>query len=233
MSPIDQNDSQDSDKEVVAFEQQLRSICPSPPAQSWSSVADAIEASLDQPTVVANVKPLTSAWRSLVSHSITTAIGAAIGVAVMLALPQNDSVSNQTAIPLPAASSAGDFGTQHNLADEQPDKQSHHASLEKAPSLATGSEAFSWSNQRSASNWQSQRFTRTALHSGPLRILGSINNFSYPRRSKTSPIASQNPTQRRDSDDDDSTIEQIDGSFFEDEPVLSPRSLHLFFDELT
>ena len=233
MSPIDQDDSQDSDKEVVAFEQQLRSICPSPPAQSWSSVADAIEASLDQPTVVANVKPLTSAWRSLVSHSITTAIGAAIGVAVMLALPQNDSVSNRTAIPLPSASSAGDFGTQHNLSDEQPDKQSHRAGLQKAPSLATGSEASSWSNQRSASDWQSQRFTRTALHSGPLRILGSINDFSYPRRSKTSPSASQNPTQRRDSDDDDSTIEQIDGSFFEDEPVLSPRSLHLFFDELT
>ena len=225
MSPTDQNDSQDSDKEVAAFEQQLRSICPSPPAQSWSSVADAIEASHDQPAVVANVKPQTSAWRPLVSHSITAILGAAIGVAVMLALPQNDSVFRQTEILPTEANSIGDYTDQQNLAD----KQSRHAELEEAPSLATGSKASSWSKRQAVPHWQSQRFTRTALRSGPLRILGSINASGRPRRSKAISNASQNPT---DSDGDDSSSKQVDGLLFEDEPVLSPRSLHLFFDEL-
>ena len=233
MNPIDPNDLQNSDKEVAAFEQQLRSIRPSPPAQSWSSIADSIEASLDQPTVVANIKPTTSAWRPLFSHSITAAIGVLIGAALMLTPPQKNSASSQTEIPPTELNSAGDFASQRNLADEQRNERPLQADFEKTPSLATGNEASSWSNQRSASDWKSQRFTRTALRSGPLRILGSINDSDRPLRSKAISNASQSPTQYRDPDGDDSSSKQVDGLLFEDEPVLSPRSLHLFIDELT
>lgn len=226
MSHLDHDESRDRNEDADAFEQQLRLLRPSPPTQSWSSIAESIEASSDQPAIVSNVQPTTSAWRSAASHSITTAIGIALGVMLMLTLQQDNSAATQPGIPTPEARSAVELvntqdadGTQANANRREPESL---ASVESFPTL----------DQRSRPDWRSNRFTRIALRSGPLRAFGSIGHSARLMRTETEFDSRHNTTQHSDLDDDDSSIKQLD-DLPRDKPALSPRSLHLFLDELT
>lgn len=223
MKDIDHDESQDSNEDADAFEQQLRSLRPSPPTQSWSSIAESIEATLDQPAVVPNVQPATSAWRSVVSHSITAAIGLALGVALMLTLPRDNSISTQPAIP-PADANAV------QLVDQQ-DTDMKAGVNRTAPKSVATMESSHMEDQHPAQDWRSHRL-RTALRSGPLRAFGSISDPDRLTRTETNSNSIQNSTQQRESNDSDSSIGQPD-DWPLDQPVLSPRSFHLFLDELT
>ena len=90
MNHFDPDESNDWKDDIDAFEQQLRSLRPTPAAQSADSIAQSIESPLDQPAVVPTGNPASSFWQPIVSHSLTAAIGVAVGVAVMLARPSSD-----------------------------------------------------------------------------------------------------------------------------------------------
>ena len=79
MSKRNQDQLQNWNEEPTEFEQQLRSIEPVPPKKTWSSVAQAIDASQD----LVSAKPKMNVWRSILSHCVTAAVGLVVGVAIM------------------------------------------------------------------------------------------------------------------------------------------------------
>ena len=224
MSHLEHDESHDWREDADAIEQQLRSLRPSPPPLTWSSIAESIEASLDQPAVVTKAGPTKSAWRSVASHSLTAAIGIAFGVALMLTLQQDNSDATRPKTL-----------TETNTAAELVDQQDTGvtpviANAHETESLATN-DPSSMRDQQSAPDWRSQRFTRTGLRTGPLRVFGSIDNSGRLRRTEIDFNSSRNQTRQHELDDDLS-IENAD-DLLPDDPVLSPRSLHIFLDELT
>ena len=212
MNHLNPDESPDWDDDIDAFEQQLRAIRPAPPAREFSSIADSLAVLPEQTTAAANVRANTSMWRPIVSHAVTAALGLAVGVGVMLLMqPKPNDV--------PAS-----VGSPKNLADS-------HASVElvNTPSpngdsqnVTTPEVVASADYRQPEPVWQS--------HRGPLRAFGSIDARLASVRDW--PLQDQHHDVRQSNDDvSDSDIEY--NNLPADKPPLSPRSLHLFLNDLT
>ena len=169
-----------------------------------------------------------SVWRTVISHSVTAVIGAAVGVSLMLTLPWDNSTSGSTQVvnPPTEGNAAVELTNRRNPANEQP----FNADRETPDSLATTSDASPLRIQQA--DRRSQRFVRTALRSGPLRAFDSISESGGLRRTERIFDSGQSMPRSNDQDDEDSATDRAD-DLFQDKPALSPRSLHLFIDELT
>ena len=55
MSHFDHEEPQDWNQDADSFEQQLRSVRPAPPMQSWSSIEESIEDAMEQPSAIVQI----------------------------------------------------------------------------------------------------------------------------------------------------------------------------------
>ena len=209
MNHLNPDESPDWDDDIDAFEQQLRAIRPAPPAREFSSIADSLAVLPEQTTAAANVRANTSMWRPIVSHAVTAAIGLAVGVGVMLLM-------QPTGVPASAGSpeNSADLSASVELVNNpSPDKDS--------PNVATP-EAAPADYRQPEPVWRSYR--------GPLRAFGSIDARLASMRD-WQPQDQHHGFRPSNDDVSDSDIEYND--LPADKPPLSPRSLHLFLNDLT
>ena len=209
MNHLNPDESPDWDDDIDAFEQQLRAIRPASPAREFSSIADSLAVLPEQTTAAANVRANTSMWRPIVSHAVTAAIGLAVGVGVMLLM-------QPTGVPTSAGSpeNSADLSASVELVNNpSPDKDS--------PNVATP-EAASADYRQPEPVWRSYR--------GPLRAFGSIDARLASMRD-WQPQDQHHDVRQSNDDVSDSDIEY--NNLPADKPPLSPRSLHLFLNDLT
>ena len=209
MNHLNPDESPDWDDDIDAFEQQLRAIRPAPPAREFSSIADSLAVLPEQTTAAANVRANTSMWRPIVSHAVTAALGLAVGVGVMLLM-------QPTGVPASAGSpeNSADLSASVELVNNpSPDKDS--------PNVATPEAASADYRQREPV-WRS--------HRGPLRAFGSIDARLASMRD-WQPQDQHHDVRQSNDDVSDSDIEY--NNLPADKPPLSPRSLHLFLNDLT
>ena len=221
MNHFDPDESPDRNNDIDAFEQQLRSLRPTPPTQSWDSAAESMEPPDDLPALVSSPVRAASWWRSVVSHSLTAAAGLAVGIGVMVA--SQPKLANQT----------NSVGT----ANDQPSAQgqgidSTHQSLAGTTRTAPLAEDSGDSWKPMEPRWRTHRFSQANMNSGPLTAFGTID-----RRLVRSDDWQQEQQTR---DLNQSTEPDENGDWLDpsnetpvDQPVLSPGSLQLFLDELT
>ena len=126
MNHLDQDESPDWKDDIDAFEDQLRSLRPTPPARSWNSMSESIETTLGRTSADHSISPATSVWRPIISHSITAAIGLAVGVAVMLLQPLGDpglvdatGNSNSSSLPIQVVDDQASDRSQRTASDLQ------------------------------------------------------------------------------------------------------------------
>jgi hypothetical protein len=213
MNHLEQDESPDWNDDVDAFENQLRSLCPTPPARTWSSVSDSIETSINQAPTDFDIapSPATSMWTPIISHSITAAIGLAFGVALMwMQMPSDNQVANDQspAEPTKAQAIAAESKTQDTalIADKA---SSNHRSQPKQTQ-------------------PSHRFGRTNWNSTTLRVFGSTNKrLASGRDWMMESNADQRLSQPENSDEIEADYKPID------KPVLSPGSFRRILDDLT
>ena len=209
MNHLNPDESPDWDDDIDAFEQQLRAIRPAPPSREFSSIADSLAVLPEQTTIAANVRANTSMWRPIVSHAVTATIGLAVGVGVMLLM-------QPTGIPASA-------GTPENSVD-----LSASVELVNNPSPDKDSQNVATPKAASADYRQPEPVWRS--HRGPLRAFGSIDARLASMRD-WQPQDQHHGFRPFNDDVSDSDIEYND--LPADKPPLSPRSFHLFLNDLT
>lgn len=224
MSHLDPDKSPDWNDDNDAFEQQLRALRPTPPTQNWSSMEESIDGLgtpfAERNELASRVAPASSVLRPVISHSLTAAIGLAVGVGLML-IQQS---GNSTAIEPVETAEQGNAGIE--VATAQPPAETLTADTDSQP------------RQRiKASPWRSHRFDDTYRNDAnrldrPLTAFGSINarlvrSNNWPKQREANELNQANePTE------DDGWLDRPDDMPV-DQPVLSPRSLQLFLDDLT
>ena len=209
MNHLNPDESPDWDDDIDAFEQQLRAIRPAPPSREFSSIADSLAVLPEQTTTAANVRANTSMWRPIVSHAVTATIGLAVGVGVML-LMQPTSVPASAGTP----ENSVDLSASVELVNNpSPDKDSQNVATPKAASA---------DYRQPEPVWRS--------HRGPLRAFGSIDARLASMRD-WQPQDQHHDVRQSNDDVSDSDIEY--NNLPADKPPLSPRSLHLFLNDLT
>ena len=209
MNHLNPDESPDWDDDIDAFEQQLRAIRPAPPSREFSSIADSLAVLPEQTTIAANVRANTSMWRPIVSHAVTATIGLAVGVGVMLLM-------QPTSVPASA-------GTPENSVD-----LSASVELVNNPSPDKDSQNVATPEAASADYRQPEPVWRS--HRGPLRAFGSIDARLASMRD-WQPQDQHHDVRQSNDDVSDSDIEY--NNLPADKPPLSPRSLHLFLNDLT
>jgi len=228
MSQKDQDESPEWSDDIEAFENQLRSLRPAPPARSWSSVAESIEASFDEvaeKTIVSPKKasvssvPTTSAWKTVVSHCVTAAIGLAVGVAVMSMRPDNDPGLIDT---------TGDSDISNGpvlLVDKQvPEKIQSPASEVETPDAVLVADKTPRNRRRlSQASWKPTT----------LRVFGSANERLASGREWL--LESSSEQDFSSAEDSNTSNTKFEGTSDKpvDQPALSPRSFRRFLDDLT
>jgi len=229
MNHLGQDESDDWKNDIDAFENQLRLLRPTPPARSWSSMSESMETALDQTPADLSIAPATSVWRPVISHSITAAIGLAVGVAVMLLQPPGDPGLIDT------ADNSNSSGAPIQLVDDQaPDRSQRIASdLQTQDSVLVAGQNFPNRHQQAKLLRRSDRLSQTNLSSTTLRVFGSTDERLVNGRAwLMEPSRDQRFTQPDDSGSLDNRVDQNDHDSV-DEPVLSPRSFLRSLDDLT
>lgn len=228
MSHLDPDESQDWNDDIDAFEQQLRAIRPTAPTQSFSSIDESQEPATEQPSVVTStsISTTTSMRRLVLSHAATAMIGLAAGVVVMLMRQPSIPASNGT------SGIHNSSGTPTELVDTRSSNQPQRfASDQKTPRHM--GEPFQATLGRSEPSARSSRFSEANLNSGSLRAFGPINDrLASSRDWLTQPDISQRSHQPTTSEVNDNSNDRPDDVPVE-QPVLSPRSLHLLLNDLS
>jgi hypothetical protein len=225
MSHSNQNEAQNHDDGLDPFEQQLRSFQPMQSTRSWNSTSDSIEASLARPASVDHQNPTASAWRPLISHAVTAAIGLAIGAATILMLQPRQPASQPTASTFDPNPKSVDRNDDPTL-----DKSKQIPRTKNQVSAHDTAEHPYTKRQQPDNHSRIQPIRRTISLSLPLRVFGVTNDLTQRLRTGRGIGHGEQFARPRESEGEDSQIEQSEDA---QRPRLSPRSLHLFFDELT
>ena len=216
MSHLEPDELPDWNDDNDALEQQLRGLRPTP-AQPWSAISESIDGS--QTELATNRAPVSSSvLPAVLSHSLTAAIGLAVGVGAMLLIQQrSDSATTQAAV----ATEELHVGVE--LAAEQP--------ATETPLLVEESPTVPSTNQ---SLWRPHRFGNTDVNNvlrdlRPLTVFGAIDarlvrSDDWPKQHEINELNSSDESDGDDDQPDDMPVER---------PVLSPRSFHLFFNDLS
>lgn len=230
MSYRESDESWDWNEDIDAFEHQLRAVRPTAPVQTWDSISERIESSYSQtmPASSSTVRSSapSSAWRSVVSHSLTAAIGLAVGSGLMLNRPDSKLSGTETRVGEASI-------TRLESEIKQPSTQIRPADSgyeTKFTASTTGMGSQFW-QQPIHRGWPLHRSLHDNLRGQTLTAFGSIHTrfgIDDDWRKKTDRSEILQPG----SSGGDATIEYPNRDPV-DRPVLSPRSLHLFFDDLT
>lgn len=229
MNHLDQDESPDWKDDIDAFEDQLRSLRPTPPARSWNSMSESIETTLGRTSADHSISPATSVWRPIISHSITAAIGLAVGVAVMLLQPLGDpglvdatGNSNSSSLPIQVVDDQASDRSQRTASD-----------LQTQDSVLVAGQNVSNGHRQAKLLRRSHRLSQTNWNSTALRAFGSTDERLVSGREwLMEPSRDQRFAQPEDSDAGSTRLDQTDHESI-DEPVLSPRSFPRSLDDLT
>ena len=229
MNHFDQDESPDWKDDFDAFENQLRSLRPTPPARSWNSMSESMETRLGQTLPDLSITPATSVWRPIISHSVTAALGLAVGVAVMLMQP------------LGVSGGMGTTGNSHRsslpsqLVDDQTPSRSQEiaSDLQTEDSVLVAGQNFPNRQRQAKLSRRSTRLRQANWNSMTLRAFGATDRRLVSGREwLMEPNREQCFTHREDSDGRDARSDQTDYEPV-DKPVLSPRSFPRSLYDLT